>query len=236
MTAGTAHLAPARSPLAAGWLVPVGLLAGLAAIVGVRWLATRGGMDPLLVGLALGLALAGLAGLARLASPAGLTGRASLRREMAIDPVRLRWVDATRDGAARRLAIAIAAGAAFGLALVGIALLGPALASSVTVPGLGRPAAPFMPWVAVTLVVASAEEVLLRGVLLDRVRHASGLGGAVVLTSAVFALMHVPLYGWHVVPLDFAVGLGLAGLRLTTRSIVAPVAAHSVADLATWWL
>jgi membrane protease YdiL (CAAX protease family) len=58
----------------------------------------------------------------------------------------------------------------------------------------------------------------------------------VILTSAVFALMHVPLYGWHVVPLDFAVGLGLAGLRLTTRSLVAPAAAHAVADLATWWL
>ena len=56
MTAGTAHLAPARSPLAAGWLVPVELVAGLAAIVGVRWLATRGGTDPLLVGLAFGLA------------------------------------------------------------------------------------------------------------------------------------------------------------------------------------
>lgn len=46
----------------------------------------------------------------------------------------------------------------------------------------------------------------------------------------------VPLYGWHVVPFDFAVGLGLAGLRLTSRSLVAPAAAHTVADLASWWL
>jgi membrane protease YdiL (CAAX protease family) len=78
--------------------------------------------------------------------------------------------------------------------------------------------------------------VLLRGVLLDRIQRAGGLVSAVILTSAVFALMHVPLYGWHVVPLDFAVGLGLAGLRLTTRGLVAPAIAHVVADLATWWL
>ena len=225
MTAGTPHLAPARSPLAAGWLLPVGLVAGLAAIVGVRWLATLGGTDPLLVGLAFGLTLAGLA------SVAG--GR---RRGLAMDHIRLRLIDASAVGAARRPAIALVAGVGFGLVLVGIALVGPVLAGTSTVPGLGRPAAPFLPWAAITLIVASAEEVLLRGVLLDRVRRAGGLAVAVVLTSAVFALMHVPMYGWHVVPLDFAVGLGLAGLRLTTRSLVAPVAAHSVADLATWWL
>ena len=51
-----------------------------------------------------------------------------------------------------------------------------------------------------------------------------------------FALLHVPLYGWHVVPLDLGVGLAFAGLRLTTRGIAAPAAAHAIADLATWWL
>ena len=34
--------------------------------------------------------------------------------------------------------------------------------------------------------------------------------------------MHVPLYGWHVVPLDLAVGLVLAGLRIWTRGLAAP--------------
>jgi membrane protease YdiL (CAAX protease family) len=52
----------------------------------------------------------------------------------------------------------------------------------------------------------------------------------------VFALMHVPLYGWHVVPLDLAVGLALGGLRVATRGVAAPAVAHAVADLATWWL
>ena len=59
---------------------------------------------------------------------------------------------------------------------------------------------------------------------------------AVAFTTIAFALLHVPLYGWHVVPLDLGVGLGFAGLRLLTKGIAAPAAAHAVADLATWWL
>jgi membrane protease YdiL (CAAX protease family) len=110
------------------------------------------------------------------------------------------------------------------------------LAGTVTVPGLGRPAAPFLSWAAVTVLVAAAEEALLRGVLFDGLERRGGLALAVVVTTAVFAVMHVPLYGWHVVPLDLAVGLVLAGLRLSTRTIVAPAAAHAVADLATWWI
>ena len=56
------------------------------------------------------------------------------------------------------------------------------------------------------------------------------------MTSVVFALLHVPLYGWHVVPLDLGVGLWLAGLRLISGGVAAPAVAHVVADLATWWL
>jgi membrane protease YdiL (CAAX protease family) len=73
-------------------------------------------------------------------------------------------------------------------------------------------------------------------VLFDRLERLGGLGGAVLVTSVVFALMHVPLYGWHVVPLDLGVGLALGGLRIATRGVAAPAVAHAVADLATWWL
>ena len=59
---------------------------------------------------------------------------------------------------------------------------------------------------------------------------------AVAVTSLAFALIHVPLYGWHVVPLDFAVGVWLAGLRLASGGVAAPAIAHSLADLATWWM
>ncbi len=51
-----------------------------------------------------------------------------------------------------------------------------------------------------------------------------------------FVLMHVPLYGWHVVPLDLGVGIWFAGLRLWSGGIVAPSISHALADLVTWWL
>lgn len=91
-------------------------------------------------------------------------------------------------------------------------------------------------WVAVTMLVALAEEWLLRGALFDAARAVAGIPGTLLLTSAAFALMHVPFYGWGVVPVDFAVGLWLGGLRLATGRVSAPAAAHVLADLATWWL
>jgi len=218
MTLSIRAIAPYRPRGSAAWVVPLALVGGLAVAVAARLVATRAGLDGVVVGAAFGLALVGLA-------------TWPVRRRLG-GPVRS--LDRLRSSP--RLAAAAAAGVAFGLALVGLALLGPVVAGSSTAPGIGRPAAPFLSWVAVTILVAGAEEVLLRGVLLDRIQRAGGLVSAVILTSAVFALMHVPLYGWHVVPLDFAVGLGLAGLRLTTRGLVAPAIAHVVADLATWWL
>ncbi|HET7181924.1 MAG TPA: CPBP family intramembrane glutamic endopeptidase [Candidatus Limnocylindrales bacterium] len=134
--------------------------------------------------------------------------------------------------AARDLVIGLAAG----LALVALTGLGAAIAGSTLPSGLGRPAAPFLPWAAITIVVAAGEESILRGRLFDATRRAGGTVAAVALTTIVFALLHVPLYGWHVVPLDLGVGLAFAGLRLLTRGIAAPATAHAVADLATWWL
>jgi membrane protease YdiL (CAAX protease family) len=101
---------------------------------------------------------------------------------------------------------------------------------------LGRPAAPFVPWAVIIVLVAVAEEAIVRGRLFDAIRRAGGVGVALAVTTAAFALMHVPLYGWHVVPLDLAVGLALGGLRVATGGIAAPAAAHAIADLATWWL
>jgi membrane protease YdiL (CAAX protease family) len=128
------------------------------------------------------------------------------------------------------------AGAAIGLALVGLVLIASRLAGSTIAPGLARPASPFAPWALVTIVVAVAEEAVLRGLLFDRVRRSGGTLLALAVTTIAFALMHVPLYGWHVVPLDLAVGFVLGGLRIATRGIAAPAVAHAVADLATWWL
>jgi membrane protease YdiL (CAAX protease family) len=59
---------------------------------------------------------------------------------------------------------------------------------------------------------------------------------AVAVPSLAFALMHVPLYGWQVVPLDLGVGVWLGGLRLATGGVAAPAMAHGLADLSTWWI
>jgi membrane protease YdiL (CAAX protease family) len=213
MTATPFPTSAARLRPASGWVVPLAIALGLGAIVGARLFAFRAGLDPLLVGAAFGGALAALALRGREPGARGARG----------------WLPAPAVGS-------IMVGVAVGLALVAFAVIGPALGGVLTAPGLGRPAAPFLPWALITLLVAAAEEGVLRGVLLDRLEHVAGLAPAIALTTLAFALMHVPLYGWHVVPLDLAVGLVLAGLRISTRGLAAPIAAHAVADLATWWL
>jgi membrane protease YdiL (CAAX protease family) len=102
--------------------------------------------------------------------------------------------------------------------------------------GLMAPAAPFGPWAAITVLVAFGEEAVLRGAMFDAAQEAGGLVVAIVISSVLFALIHVPLYGWHVVPLDLAVGVWFAGLRLVSGRVAAPAIAHALADLATWWL
>jgi membrane protease YdiL (CAAX protease family) len=124
-----------------------------------------------------------------------------------------------------------AIGAAGGAVLVGLAVI----TRTENLPSLVPPAS-FVPWVVATILVGSAEELVLRGALFDEIDRGLGVTVAVLLTSVVFAVMHVPLYGWQVVPLDLGVGLWLAGLRLATGGVAAPAIAHVIADLATWWL
>jgi membrane protease YdiL (CAAX protease family) len=194
-------------------LAPAGqagiLVVGLTAVVGARWAATVGGVGGgLTVGLLFGAALLALA---------ALGGRPAIERN---HPA------------------AAAIGVAGGVVLVAIALVARLSISSAPVPpGLfAGPAALFVPWVAITVVVATAEELVLRGALFRAIEASGGLVAAIVVTTLAFALMHVPLYGWHVVPLDLGVGLWLAGLRLLSGGVVAPAVAHTIADLATWWL
>jgi membrane protease YdiL (CAAX protease family) len=239
MTAST--VVALRQPAALrAWLPAFALVGGLGVIVAARWWATRAGLDPLAVGAAFGVGLLALAAVGGWSRTTGRDGAASPR------PAASGRAAATALAGATLRAVGL--GLLVGLGLVAITLvasaLRPAFGGASPVLGLGRPAAPFLPWAAITLVVATAEEILLRGLLFDRVVAASrargnsgkGIVAAVVVTSTVFALMHVPVYGWHVVPLDLAVGCCLAGLRLLTGGIAAPAAAHAVADLATWWL
>ena len=142
----------------------------------------------------------------------------------------LAWLDEWRPS--RPSAGGLAIGAAGGLVLIGLPeLLGPSAAHA-----LGMRPQPFAAWALITLLVAAGEEVLLRGAALDAIESAFGLPAAIGLSSLAFALIHVPLYGWGVVPLDLAAGVWLAGLRLTSGGLTAPIAAHALADLASWWL
>ena len=127
-------------------------------------------------------------------------------------------------------------------ALVGIGggsiLVLPALYFRATtlVPVLGFPPSSFPTWVLVVGAVALSEEMLLRGALFAAIAASSGVTTAVSVTAIVFALLHVPLYGWGALPLDLAVGVWLSGLRAVTGSVTAPAVAHLLADGAAWWV
>jgi hypothetical protein len=93
----------------------------------------------------------------------------------------------------------------------------------------------FLGWAAVVTVVATAEEVFLRGVLFDHLER-YGIALAILVPAVAFAALHLPLYGWGALPLDLAVGVWLGALRSVSGSWLAPAAAHALADWAAWWL
>jgi membrane protease YdiL (CAAX protease family) len=103
-------------------------------------------------------------------------------------------------------------------------------------PGGGSPLAQLPAWAAVVTLVAVAEEVLLRGVLWSAAERWRGSAAALVMTTAAFGLLHVPLYGWDALPLDLAAGLLLGGLRMAAGGWGSAAVAHTIADLAGWWL
>jgi membrane protease YdiL (CAAX protease family) len=127
---------------------------------------------------------------------------------------------------------AVAAGLAAGVVLVALSVF----ARWPQLPLVPGHAAPFVPWAAVTVLVATGEELVLRGVLWRWAAAAGGEVAALLATSLLFALIHVPIYGQGVILLDFGVGVIFGGLRLWFGGPAAPAAAHVFADLATWWL
>ena len=77
-----------------------------------------------------------------------------------------------------------------------------------------------------TLVIVGpiAEEVLFRGVILPRLAPLLGAGWAAVLTSGLFAVLHLQYgFGMHLV---FLYGLMLSWARLRTGGLPAPIAMH----------
>lgn len=119
----------------------------------------------------------------------------------------------------------------WGLAGGAVLVAGPVIARTDLAGGT-----PTVTWGIVVTAVAVSEEALLRGALWAAAEKAWGPVAALALTTVVFALMHVPLYGWRALPLDLAVGLVLGGLRAWTRGWGAPALAHVIADLAGGWV
>lgn len=125
---------------------------------------------------------------------------------------------------------------ALALGLLGSVILCiPALVAHFAHPVIQTPPG-FLPWALVVGLVAAAEEYFLRGALYAAAKAWRGEPVAIILTAAAFAALHVPLYGWHVVPLDFAVGLWLGSLRAYSGTPATPAIAHILADWAAWWL
>lgn len=118
-----------------------------------------------------------------------------------------------------------------------VVLLVPVVMSyGVDTAGLASRTTAYAGWAAATAVVATAEEAFLRGALFGALQRWRGTDVAVLGAAAAFAALHVPLYGWRVVPLDLAVGLGLGALRVVAGTWTAPAVAHVGADLVGWWL
>lgn len=119
--------------------------------------------------------------------------------------------------------------------LVGLAVGAILLAPLISGPLTTRPLATFWPWAAIAAVVATLEETAIRGVLYRSWREEAGPVAAIVAGAIVFALIHLPRYGYAAMPLDLAVGFALGGLRALTGRVLPCVIAHTIADWGAWF-
>jgi len=185
-------------------------------------LRRRGAVEPVLLLVAFGAAVA-----VRVAV-AGPAGAGSIRAGLTFAAIlaALALVMRSRIALSRRALVVGLAGTA--------ALVLPVLATH----GVGGhlDTTGYPTWAVATVAVATAEEAFLRGALYDAVARAYSADAAVVIAAVAFAGLHVPLYGWHVLPLDVAVGLVLGALRMWSGTWIAPAIAHVGADLIGWWL
>ena len=91
-------------------------------------------------------------------------------------------------------------------------------------------------WIPLVTMVAAAEELVLRGVLFDALRARSGDAVAVTVTAALFAALHLPLYGQPALGIDLSAGVFLGCVRVASGGVTAPLVAHVLADVSTAWL
>jgi membrane protease YdiL (CAAX protease family) len=122
---------------------------------------------------------------------------------------------ATRASLARTAAVTSLGIAAF----VAVRLLAQPLDAAWTTLGL-----------AANVTAAVAEEAFFRRFVYARLQ-ARGATVAVIASAALFALVHIPLYGVAVLPLDFAAGLLLGWQRRESGTWLSPAVTHIVANL-----
>ena len=77
------------------------------------------------------------------------------------------------------------------------------------------------------LVAPVVEEFLYRGLLFWALVRGVGVLGAMIASSALFAVVHLPTEPQAVAPL-FILGMALAYAAYRTRSLVAPTLAHAL--------
>jgi membrane protease YdiL (CAAX protease family) len=99
-----------------------------------------------------------------------------------------------------------------------------------------HPAGNYLSWAVIVSAVAVAEEIFFRGALYQAISRWKGQTAAILGAALAFGFMHVPFYGWHVLPLDLVVGVWLGILRYTSKSITAPAITHALADLIGWFI
>jgi membrane protease YdiL (CAAX protease family) len=123
-----------------------------------------------------------------------------------------------------------------GRSLVGGLLVGAVLVAPLTSGALSaRGLAGFWSWAALAALIATLEEIAIRGALYRQWSDEAGPVAAIIAGALVFAMIHLPRYGWGAMPLDAAVGLALGGLRALTGRVLPCAVAHTVADWGAWF-
>jgi len=79
---------------------------------------------------------------------------------------------------------------------------------------------------ALVILIATSEELLFRGVIYSGLRERIGVGGALLLESAMFSTYHYAWFGSVLMLHFFMAGASLTWLYERTRSIYPPVAVH----------
>jgi len=117
----------------------------------------------------------------------------------------------------------VAVAAPLGVGLLALVLARVAVAPTASVGATAESAA-------LSVLAAVAEEALFRGAAF-RLLQRGGTWTAVLGSAGLFALVHVPAYGWPVVPVDFGAGLLFSWQRLASGRWSVPAATHAAANL-----